>query len=169
MAIIALSIDDRNALSVLVRSARTPQAVAKRGEIILELDRTQSVSAAMDRCGVSNTTVWTWLKHWQDRQHELKDLSGKVLVRRLTSILSQRRPPGLTTKFTPAQVAGILALACEPPIVAEVRLAQWTITTLTDEAIRRGIVPSIARSTVHVFLKSGRTQAPQSRAMAEPA
>ncbi|MBC7541773.1 MAG: transposase [Candidatus Sericytochromatia bacterium] len=34
MALLALFTDDRNALSVLVRSARTPQAVAKRGEII---------------------------------------------------------------------------------------------------------------------------------------
>jgi putative transposase len=169
VSIIALSLEARDALLVLVRSELTPQAVARRCKIILELDRTQSVSAAMHSCSVSNDTIWTWLKYWRDREHELEGVSGTALLRQVTSVLSKRRPPGLTTKFAPEEVAGILALACEPPVVAGVVVAQWTITALTEEAVRRGIVPMIARSTVGVFLKAGRAKAPQGRSMAEPA
>jgi hypothetical protein len=123
----------------------------------------------MHSCSLSNDTIWTWLKSWRKREHELEDMSGTALLRQVTSVLSKRRPPGLTTKFAPEQIAGILALACEPPVVAGVVIAQWTITTLTEEAIRRGIVPSIARSTVGAFLKAGRAKAAQGRSLAEPA
>jgi transposase len=159
LAIIAVSSEIREALISLVVSGSTPQAIVRRARIILELDRTQSASAAMHACGVSKMTIWDWVRNWRERSHELDGLSGTALSRQLTKVLSRRRPKGLTTKFTPAQVAALLALACEPPVIAGVPVPQWTITSLAEEAVRRGIVPSISRSTLHGFLKSGRPQA----------
>lgn len=169
MSTIALSPEAREALQIIVRSDRTPQRVAKRAIVILALEETQSISGASHLSGMARSGVWKWLSFWRQRQHELLDLSRHKLIRQVASVLSERHPPGHTAKFTPEQVAGILALACTPPVVADTAMPQWTIATLADEAVRRGIVPAISPATVARFLKSGRTQAPQGRSLAEPA
>jgi putative transposase len=169
VSIISLRPEVGEALQIIARSDRAPQSVAKRAVVILALDATQSVSAASRLSGMARSGVWKWLSFWHQRQHELIDLFSHKLVRHLASVLSERHPPGHTAKFTPEQVAGILALACEPANVADTPMPQWTLATLAEEAVRREIVPAISPATVARFLKSGRAKAPQGRSLAEPA
>lgn len=159
----------RDALLVIVQAGRTPRLVARRGMVILELDRTKSESATARSTGVMRSAVGKWRGRWLKRHRELDDLSGAKLRRRIVEILSDKRRQVTRSIITPEQVARIIALACEPPVVAGVAVGQWTHASLAEEAIRRGIVAAVSRSSVGRFLKSGRPTASQGQALAEPA
>jgi len=59
---------------------------------------------------------------------------------------------GAPPKFTPERIAGIIALACEPPEDSAVPVSHWTPPELAREAIKRGIVESISPRRVDRFL-----------------
>jgi hypothetical protein len=60
--------------------------------------------------------------------------------------------------FSDEQWCQIMALACEPPAVAERPISHWTPREVAAEAIKRGIVETIPERHVGRFLKSGRPQ-----------
>ena len=60
--------------------------------------------------------------------------------------------PGAPPKFTPEQMAGIIALACEPPADSGLPVSHWTPPELAREAIKRGLVESISPRQVDRFL-----------------
>jgi hypothetical protein len=49
-------------------------------------------------------------------------------------------------------VAGIKALACEPPEQRDVPLSRWSSVELAGQAVREGLVPAISSSTVRRWL-----------------
>jgi hypothetical protein len=49
-------------------------------------------------------------------------------------------------------VAGIKALACEPPEQRQVPLSRWSSAELAGQAVREGLVPAISSSTVRRWL-----------------
>jgi hypothetical protein len=55
--------------------------------------------------------------------------------------------------FPPAQVAEVKALACELPAERGVPLSRWSGAELAREAIRRGIVATIAAVTIWRWLR----------------
>lgn len=156
-------------LVALVKSCSTPQLLARRGRVILALDRTKGVSAAAKECGVDRTTAWKWRDRWLEHQAELEALSDRDLAKRLPEVLADKARPGHPPTFDAAQVAQIIALACESPQAAGMPISHWTITALAEEAVRRGIVESISRRSVWRFLKSGRVEAAPGSAVAQSA
>jgi hypothetical protein len=54
--------------------------------------------------------------------------------------------------FPPAQVAEVKALACELPAEQGVPLSRWSSAELAREAIKRGIVATIAAVTIWRWL-----------------
>ena len=52
----------------------------------------------------------------------------------------------------------ILALACEPPEKSGRPITHWTAKELADEAIKRGIVPSISVTQVGRYLREAALQ-----------
>jgi hypothetical protein len=58
---------------------------------------------------------------------------------------------GAPPKFTPEQIAGIIALACERPSQSGAPVSHWTPPELAREAIKRGIVESISPRQVDLF------------------
>jgi putative transposase len=69
--------------------------------------------------------------------------------------------------FTAEQIARILAVACEPPENSGRPVTHWTSRELADEAIERGIVPTISARHGGRFLKGGRSQAAPEPVLAE--
>lgn len=100
-------------------------------------------------------TVRKWCKRWNARPAGLDatDVSDSDLERGVRALLSDAPRSGAPPKFTPEQVAQIIALACESPDESGRPVTHWTAEDLADEAVRRGIVESISRSTVSGFLK----------------
>jgi putative transposase len=63
----------------------------------------------------------------------------------------------------------IMALVCEKPEVADRPVSSWPPRELADEAIKRGIVPTISPRTVERFLKGERNATPSQALLADPA
>ena len=63
--------------------------------------------------------------------------------------------PGTPGRITDAQVAQIVALACEPPANADRPISQWTSREIADEIKQRGIVDQISGRHAARLLKRG--------------
>src|ERR1035437_10110124 len=59
--------------------------------------------------------------------------------------------PGKSQALDPEQRQRIIAVACSPPPEGR---ARWTVRLLTEEAIRRRLVPRVGRETIRVLLES---------------
>jgi hypothetical protein len=55
-------------------------------------------------------------------------------------------------KFSAEQIAGLIALACEPPADSGLPVSHWTPPELAREAVKRGLVQSISPRQVDRFL-----------------
>src|SRR5208283_2427379 len=59
--------------------------------------------------------------------------------------------PGKAPALDQEQRQRIIAVACSPPPEGR---ARWTVRLLTEEAIRRRLVPRVGRETIRVLLES---------------
>jgi putative transposase len=75
--------------------------------------------------------------------------------------------PGAPGTFSAEQVVQIVAIACEPPPSSDRPTSHWTPREIADEAVTRGIVPTISPRSVERFLGSGRPQAPSEPLLAD--
>ena len=72
----------------------------------------------------------------------------KLIIGVLTDVTRSGAPP----RFSAEQVAGIIALACEPPADSGLPVSHWTPSELAREAANRGLVDSISPRQVDRFL-----------------
>jgi putative transposase len=80
--------------------------------------------------------------------------TGINYVRKILEILSDEHRSGAPCTFTAEQVCQIMSLACERPEDSELPISHWSLNSLINEIIKRGIVETISRSRLSVFLKS---------------
>jgi putative transposase len=80
---------------------------------------------------------------------------GPTLTDKVLDALEDEERPGTPATFTPEQLCGIVALACEvKPEECGRPVSHWTARELADEAVKRKIVPSISPRHVGRFLKA---------------
>jgi hypothetical protein len=76
-------------------------------------------------------------------------------IGRSSGLMQRPRCPECRTGWFPAldqeQRQRIIAVACSPPPEGR---ARWTVRLLTEEAIRRKLVPRVGRETIRVLLES---------------
>ncbi len=158
-------------LESLVRRKTCPQAVATRARVILAAgEGLGSVGIAL-RVGCSRELV----RHWRARYRAAQQAWGAdvaqwdeaALARKIGQTLSDGYRCGCPGKFTPEQYCQIMALACEKPSDSGRPVTNWTNRELADEAVQRGIVPSISPRQVGRFLKGGGPAAAQDAVLAE--
>jgi putative transposase len=76
------------------------------------------------------------------------------LTRQILDALGDRPRSGAPRKFEPTQLCQIMSIACEKrPEECGRPVTHWTARELADEAVKRGIVPSISQRHVGRFLK----------------
>jgi transposase len=68
--------------------------------------------------------------------------------------LADRPRSGRPRSFPPPVVAGVKAMACEPPAEREVPLSRWSSTELAGQAMAEGLVESTSASTVCRWLRA---------------
>jgi putative transposase len=90
-----------------------------------------------------------------------------ALQEAVTEVLTDLPRAGCGGKFTAEQIALILATACEPPEKSGRPISHWTAREVTDEVIKRQIVPSISVRQVGRFLKDSGTPTPQEPLLAQ--
>jgi putative transposase len=109
-------------------------------------------------------------RRWRDRYAEAVAGWGEApaewdeptLTDKVLDALEDEERPGAPPTFTPEQLCGIVALACEvKPAECGRPVSHWTARELAAEAVKRQIVPSISARHVGRFLKKrtfGRTR-----------
>ena len=111
--------------------------------------------------------VGLWRRRWTDSWQAIIAIECRenhaTLKRSIEQILSDAPRSGARGKFTAEQVTQVLAVACEPPETSGRPIDHWTHRELTDEVIKRQIVPSISVSQVGYYLKEADLQPHRSK------
>lgn len=157
----------REVLETLVRTRSTSQRLAERCRIVLMSAEDRLNQHQADSLHVDRQRVRRWRGRWNDArvllaEAEDEGASDKDFRALVIWTLSDSERSGTLPKFSPEQVASIIALACEPPAESGLPVSHWTPVELAREAIKRGVVDSISPRQVDRFLARrsfGRTRA----------
>ncbi|MEX1043026.1 MAG: IS630 family transposase [Acidimicrobiia bacterium] len=134
---VSLSGEDRAVLEERAGSRSSPHAAVVRARIVLlAAGEVQNVDIAA-RVGVCVDVASRWRKRFCEQ-----GLDG----------LRDRPRSGRPRRFGSEVVAGIKAMACEPPEQRQVPLSRWSSAELAGQAVREGLVPAISSSTVRRWL-----------------
>ena len=169
---IALSARQRDLLRSLQKRQTAPTRLARRVAVLLALDTDCRIGAAARQLGLTRLTVRHWRDRWLDAapallQAEQEKASDRRLSALIEHALDDAPRPGGPATFSPEQIVGIVAVACEPPERSGRPIDHWTARELADEAKRRRIVSDISPRTVSRFLKTGRAPAAQEPLLAQ--
>jgi transposase len=134
---VRLSVEDRAILEERASSRTAAHGEVVRARIVLlAADGERNVDIAR-RAGVCVDVASKWRKRFCQ-----EGLAG----------LKDRPRPGRPPLFGSTVVAGIKALACEPPEQRHVPLSRWSSLELAAQAVSEGLVESISSSTVRRWL-----------------
>ena len=142
--------EQREVLEQLVRTHSTPQQLAVRARMILHAADGMRVRASARELGVWPKTVRYWRKRWRQAAE------GQSVPERL----SDAPRSGAPATYTPEQICAVIAMTCEKPSESERPISHWSQREIADEAMRRGLVPSISQRSVGRFLKKRPTSNP---------
>jgi transposase len=135
--VVRLSLEDRAVLEERASSRTAAHAEVVRARIVLlATDGEQNVDIA-GRVGMCVDVVSKWRKRFC-----AEGLTG----------LKDRPRSGRPRRFDSTVVAGIEALACEPPEQRGVALSRWSSLEIAAQAVSEGLVESISSSTVRRWL-----------------
>ena len=135
--------EQREALEQLVRTHSTPQQLAIRARIIVQAADGVGVRESARALGVWPKTVRYWRQRWRQAAN------GQCAAERLADGARSGAPP----TFTPEQICAVVAMTCEKPSESERAISHWSQREIADEAMRRGLIPSISQRSVGRFLK----------------
>ncbi len=136
---IRLRSDQRQRLRQLVRAGRHKAREVQYAYILLRSADGWSEGEIAQALDISSRTV---------RRARARFRDGG-----LAAALAEQSRPGQPLKLTAIQDAGLVALACSAPPAGHRR---WTVRLLTEEAIRRRIVPQVVPETARRVLKKTR-------------
>lgn len=167
-----LSPAQRALLQRLARRQTADQRLVRRASILLALADDPCVEAAARRLRLTRLTVRHWRDRWLQeaprlRQAEQERAPEAALLGLLEQVLADAPRPGAPATFSPEQIVGVVAVACEPPEKSGRPIDHWTARELADEVKRRRIVKDISPRSAGRFLKRGRPAAPPQPVLAE--
>lgn len=135
--VVRLSHEDRAVLEERSGSRSASHGAVVRARIVLlAADGVRNVDIAA-RVGVCVDVASRWRKRFCE-----EGLAG----------LADRPRSGRPRRFGSEVVAGVKALACEPPEQRSVPLSRWSSAELADQAVAEGLVSAISSSTVRRWL-----------------
>jgi putative transposase len=177
---IVMSEIQRMILDKISRQSTSSVREVERSKILLCIsDGNLSNTKVSAELGLAWSKVQRWRFRWLSGVEKLNLLAEKLetdgkikeipyeMEQKLRELLSDAPRPGTPMKFDAATYCQILAVALESPSLSNRPISEWSLTELTDEVHKRGIVTSISRSQVGSFLKSERFKAPQDTGMDE--
>jgi transposase len=141
-----------------IASSRTQQRVhIERAKIVLACTEIKSNTEVGKDLNVHGNTVNKWRERWRSAKKKLALIdeaeTGLNYTRKLLSILSDEPRVGAPLKFTAEQLCKIMSVACERPEDLGLPISHWSLNSLRNELIKRGIVDNISHSRLAHFLK----------------
>ena len=147
----------RAVLEPLTRAKLAPQRLVERCRIVLMSAAGRNNEDQGDELGVDRQRVRRWRHRWARASAALAaaeedGATDQDLEQLILRVLGDDDRSGAPPKFTPEQLAAIIALACEPPADSGLPVSHWTPSELARQAVKRRIVESISARHVDRFL-----------------
>ena len=154
---VQLSPRQRGVLEPLARAKSAPQRVVERCRIVLMSAEGRENQDQANELGMDRQRVRRWRHRWAEAAPALAAAEAEGaeqtdFERLVLRVLDDKARPGTPATFTPEELAGIIALACEPPADSGLPISHWTSEELAREAVKRCIVGGISASHVRRFL-----------------
>ena len=134
---IELTRRERQQLDELLSGGLQPVRTVLRALALRQMDDGLSTPAVGANLGLSAKAVWQIGKRYRQGGLERALFDGAR--------------PGQAPALDQEQRQRIIAVACSPPPEGR---ARWTVRLLTEEAIRRKLVPKVGRECIRILLKS---------------
>lgn len=135
--VVVLSDTDRAVLEASVVGYTGPFWLVQRARIVLLAADDVTNADIGRRLGVDADTVSKWRKRFVT-----EGLAG----------LKDRPRSGRPRRFAAEVVAGVKAMACQPPAARQVPLSRWSSAELAAQAVAEGLTVSVSASTVRRWL-----------------
>ncbi|MBZ5684265.1 MAG: helix-turn-helix domain-containing protein [Acidobacteriia bacterium] len=134
---VQLSKQERQELGHLLRGGLQPVRTVLRALALRQLADGKPIREVAKDVGLTPKTVW---------------LTGQRYRRGgLERALYERPRPGQPGLLDEPQRQRIVALACGPPPEG---CARWTVRLLTEEVVKRKLVPRVGRETIRILLQT---------------
>lgn len=157
----------RLAIEILSRISESKQSSvqeAERCKILLMLSDGLSPFAIGVTTPYSAGKARRWRRRWKSYGEAFSKIEGREetggiardLGKKIRECIRDAPRPGSPGKFTAEQYCQMLGVALEAPELSGRPIGQWGLTELVDEVQKRGIVESISRAQLCVFLKGKR-------------
>jgi len=134
---VRLSKHDQQELRRLLQSGLQPVRTVLRALALQQLAEGQTVRQVAKNVALTPKTVWLTSQRY--RQGGLE------------RALYERPRPGKAALLNAQDRQRIVALVCSPPPEGR---ARWTVRLLTEEVVKRKLVPRVGRETIRVLLES---------------
>ena len=134
---IELTQRDRRQLDELLSGGLQPVRTILRALALRQMDQGQSTPVVGTNLGLSAKAVWQI-----GRRYEKEGLDRALF---------DASRPGKAPALDQRQSQQIIAVACSSPPEGR---ARWTVRLLTEEVIKRKLVPRVGRETIRVLLES---------------
>jgi transposase len=134
---IKLSARDRGQLDELLSGGLQSVRTTLRALALRQMDQGQSTPAVGANLGLSAKAVW--------------QIGKRYIEGGLERALFDAARPGKAPALDQRQSQEIIAVVCSPPPEGR---ARWTVRLLTEEVIKRKLVPRVGRETIRVLLES---------------
>ena len=155
--VVVVTAKQTQVLKSVTRAKSASQQMVERCRIVLLSAEGRDNLHQADVLGVDRQRVRRWRYRWANARAllaaaEKEGASDKDLEKLIFKVLADDERSGAPPRFTPEQVAAIIALACESPTDSGLPVSHWTPPELAREAIKRKIVKSISPRQVDRFL-----------------
>src|SRR5215831_9970831 len=134
---VQLSKEERRELQRLLQSGLQPVRTVLRALALRQMAEGQTVRQVAKNVGLTPKTAWLTSQRY--RQGGLE------------RALYERPRPGKAALLDAQDRQRIVALVCSPPPEGR---ARWTVRLLTEEVVKRKLVPRVGRETIRVLLES---------------
>lgn len=134
--IVGLTDEARQQLQQLVQSGTRPVRVVRRAQVLLKSDE-----------GLTDEEI---VEHVGGSERMVRRVRQRFCTAGLERALYDAPRSGAPASFTPRQQQQVIALACSAPPEGRVR---WTLELLCQHAAEQGIVESVSKSEVALWLK----------------
>jgi transposase len=132
---VKLSEIDREFLENLIKQGELTAKAYRRALALLELNRGQTYTVVSKTLQVTQTTLSTWAKKYQENGLQM---------------LADKPRSGRPIEIDGNQRAKITALACSDPPEG---YAEWNLRLLADKAVELGYCESLSHTSVRRVLK----------------
>jgi len=134
---VQLAKQEQQELRRVLRAGLQPVRTVLRALALRQLAEGQTVRQVAKNLTLTPKTVWL--------------TSQKYRQGGLERALYERSRPGKAALLDAQQRQRIVALVCGPPPEGR---ARWTVRLLTEEVVKRKLVPRVGRETIRVLLES---------------